>query len=233
MTPSPTLQDLIETVRTDATSEDPLEELGQAARTVGEIEEVADSLLGHFVDRCRRSGRSWSEISSVLGVSKQAAHQRFAIPLPTAAPTFERFTERARAVLSDSAGQARGLGHNYVGTEHLLLALFEPPEAIAAQVLHEYGLRHSAVEELVTAGSGRGSTPVAGETPFTPGAIDTLRHAVVEALRLGHNYIGTEHLLLALFDDADSPAAKILAALGMTYDDAMDRIQQKFASLRR
>ena len=77
MTPAPTLQELIQTVLADTRSGDPLRQLGQAAQTAGELEDVTDSLLGHFVDRARRAGRSWSEISSVLGVSKQAAHKRF------------------------------------------------------------------------------------------------------------------------------------------------------------
>ncbi len=95
MTPSPTLQALIDSVKEDADSEEALGQLAQASRTVGDLEQVADALLGHFVDQCRRSGHSWSEISTALGVSKQAAHKRFTTELPT----FERFTERARKVL--------------------------------------------------------------------------------------------------------------------------------------
>src|SRR5579864_6320963 len=98
MPPAPTLSELIRTVRADAAGDDALELLAQASRTVGELEEVGDALLGHFVDQCRRAGRSWSEISRVLGVTKQAAHKRFSV----AAPAFERFTPRARAVLESA-----------------------------------------------------------------------------------------------------------------------------------
>src|SRR5579884_2198937 len=132
MTPSPTLQELIESVRADAPAADPLGQLSQAARTVADMEEVSDALLGHFVDQCRRSGRSWSEISAALGVSKQAAHKRFSAG---AAPSFDRFTPRARAVMRGAAETARALGHGVVGTGHLLLALLEPKESVAAQVL--------------------------------------------------------------------------------------------------
>src|ERR1017187_10640505 len=130
MTPAPNLQELIDVVRADAPAGDALDQLAQASRTVAGLEEVGDALLGYFVDQCRRSGRSWSEISASLGVSKQAAHKRFSV----SAPTFERFTERARAVLSGAADQARSLGSGSIGPEHLLLALFEAADGLAPQV---------------------------------------------------------------------------------------------------
>src|ERR1700683_2489624 len=133
MTPSPNLQDLIDIVRADAPSADVLELLSQASATANDLEQVTDALLGHFVDQCRRAGRSWSEISGALGVSKQAAHKRFSL---SSAPTFERFTPRAHAaVLAGAATEARRLGHGYVGTEHVLLALCESAESLAARVL--------------------------------------------------------------------------------------------------
>src|ERR1700679_960763 len=125
MTPSPTLQALIDAVKADAPGDDPLVRLTQASRTAADLEQVGDALLGHFVDQCRRSGHSWSEISNALGVSKQAAHKRFTLE----APTFERFTDRARSVLRQSETEAHRLGHGFVGTEHILLALFEVPES--------------------------------------------------------------------------------------------------------
>ncbi|MGH9098013.1 MAG: Clp protease N-terminal domain-containing protein, partial [Acidimicrobiales bacterium] len=116
MTPSPTLQALIDGVKADAPGDEALIELSQASRTVSDLEQVGDALLGHFVDQCRRSRHSWSEISGALGVSKQAAHKRFTFDVPT----FERFTERARSVLSQSETEAHRLGHGFVGTEHIL-----------------------------------------------------------------------------------------------------------------
>src|SRR5439155_1751228 len=96
MTPAPTLQELIETVERDAPSRSLLDLLTTASSTVTQLEEVADAVLGHFVDRCRRHGHSWSEISTALGVSKQAAHKRFSLP----GPTLERFTLRGRGTLA-------------------------------------------------------------------------------------------------------------------------------------
>src|SRR5215469_3135776 len=113
MTPPPGLQDLIDTVRQDTTSDDALDQLVTAAATVAQIEDTSDALLGHFVDRCRREGRSWSEISTALGVTKQAVHKRFAtsvadqITASIPAPTLERFTDRARVVIASAALAAR------------------------------------------------------------------------------------------------------------------------------
>jgi ATP-dependent Clp protease ATP-binding subunit ClpA len=260
MTPLPSVESLIAVVRADAPSQDPLELLAEASRSVAEMEQVGDALLDHFVEACRAGGLSWSEISSALGVSKQAAHKRFA----TATPTFERFTLRARHVLGDAVEQARRLGQSSVGTEHLLLALFSPLEALAAQVLHEAGVRSSAVEaELAGAGAGGGAggaagggaggagagggagtgagsgggaqpggEPISGQIGYAPAARTALRNAVDEALGLGHNYVGTEHLLLALFDEPGGVAARILVSLGLTRSEAERRVGEKFAALK-
>ena len=127
MSPPPTLQELIETVRQDAGSDQPLDQLVIAAAAASQLEETTDALLGHFVDRCRRDGRSWTEISNALGVTKQAVHKRFApalaahIVAATPNPTFERFTDRARHVVAASRRVARSLGAEDVAAEHLLL----------------------------------------------------------------------------------------------------------------
>lgn len=209
MTPPPNLQELIDTVRADAVSDNELDQLVQASTTVSQLEEVGDALLGHFVDQCRRRGRSWSEISGALGVTKQAAHKRFSL----GTPTLERLTDRARLVLAAVSQVARADGHNYVGTEHLLLALFEPSRSIAAQVLTEAGLSFSRVHEQLGRLIPPGRDHQPGDRPFTPRAKAALEAAVAEAVKLGHNYIGTEHLLLGLYADPDSAAARVLAAL--------------------
>ena len=166
--------------------------LTTASSTVAQLEEVGDAVLGHFVDRCRRNGHSWSEISVALGVSKQAAHKRFSFP----APTLERFTARARRTVDAAAVAARGLGHNYVGTEHLLLGLFAEPHALAARVLAEAGVERAAVEARVLDVLPRGREPLLDNPLYIPQASLALQGALEEALRLGHNYIGTEHMLL-------------------------------------
>jgi hypothetical protein len=225
MTPSPTLQALIDGVKADAPGHEALVQLSQASETVTELEQVGDALLGHFVDQCRRNGHSWSEISKALGVSKQAAHKRFTFE----APTFERFTERARVVLGYSQTEAHRLGHGFVGTEHLLLALFEVPEGLAHKVLNAVGIAKPMVDEKVAELIKQGTASEEGTVPFTPRAKAALKSAAEVALQLGHNYIGTEHLLLGLFADEDSVAAKVLQDLGASYDIVRDRTLELLA----
>jgi hypothetical protein len=226
MTPAPTLQQLIDGVRADTRGENALQQLAQASRTAIDLEETTDALLGHFVDQCRRSGCSWSEISGALGVSKQAAHKRFSFERAG----FERFTHRARGVLTQSVEEARQLGHGFVGTEHLLLALFDVPEGLGARILAEGGLTRTAVETEVLAQVKRGPGSEEGKLPFTPRAKAVLENAVGEALQLGHNYVGTEHLLLGLFVDGDAIAAKVLLGLGSTSEVVKARIRKDSAS---
>jgi hypothetical protein len=212
---------MIETVRADSPSAESLDQLAAASRTVAELEAVGDAVLSHFVDQCRRSGRSWSEISAALGVSKQAAHKRFSL----ADSALERWTPRARTALRAAGEAARNLGHGHVGTEHLLLGLFEPAGGIAARILDELGFTRTTVEEQLLLVTPRGSSTVA-DPPFTPRAAASIEQSVVEAVSLGHNYIGTEHLLLALFADPDGFAAKMLGEGGARYDDVKDRVAQ-------
>src|ERR1700744_5783656 len=173
MTPAPKLQALIDSVKADASSPEALEQLSQASKTVSDLEQVSDALLGHFVDQCRRDGHSWSEISAALGVSKQAAHKRFTIDMPT----FERFTERARVALTQSQVEAHRLGHGFVGTEHILLALFDVPEGLAMRVLNEAGIAKPMVEEHVLALIKQSSASEGGRLPFTPRAKSVLNEA--------------------------------------------------------
>jgi ATP-dependent Clp protease ATP-binding subunit ClpA len=250
MTPPPSLQELIETVRRDAATDDPLELLSTASSTAAALEELSDALLGHFVDRCRRGGRSWSEISAALGVSKQAVHKRFSGAIAdrliaqsaAAAPSMERFTLRARSAFFAATRAARSLGHDTVGTEHLLLGLYEEPDGLAAKALLAMNASRDSVEAAVLAARPRGAAPggaAPGEAagtaetgdapqrlPFSEAATSALREAVAEALERGHNYIGTEHLLLGLYRMPDSLAARVLAGLGAGHKEAKVRLDE-------
>lgn len=225
MAPPPPLTDLIAVVEADAGAGDPLTHLAAASATAAELAETADALVDHFVDRCRAAGRTWAEISEALGVSKQAAHKRYStIPKDL---TLTRFTDRARQAIAASLDAARGFGHPFVGTEHLLIGLF-PPGGIAATLLAMVGLDQDAV-----AGQILERTPVAQggptEPPFTPRAAEVFGGALSEALAMGHNYIGTEHLVLALFKDEEGVAAQILAGSGATYDAFRAKIVELLA----
>ena len=222
MTPGPSLHELITTVHAETATDNPLDQLAAASATVAALEEVGDALLGHFVDQCRRRGHSWSEISGSLGVTKQAAHKRFSI---ASSPTADRMTERARTAMRAAVDAARLLGHRYVGTEHVLLGLYEPARGVAAQILVDAGITRARVEEQVLAVAPRHAALGPDEAvPFTPRAAASIEHAISEALTLGHNYVGTEHLLLALFADTDAVAATILLDAGATYDQVRARV---------
>jgi ATP-dependent Clp protease ATP-binding subunit ClpA len=230
MAPPPTLQELIETVRQDSSSDQPLDQLVAAAAAAAQLEETTDALLGHFVDRCRRDGRSWTEISAALGVTKQAVHKRFATAIAThvaaanAAPTFERFTDRARHVMAESSRAAVSLGDDFVGTEHLLLALFTEPEGVAAKALAAMDVSEDTVRAAILAAGDRAAgqeepSPAGAEAagtrpPFSAPAKRVLRDALAVALEFAHNYIGTEHILLGLYRNEDSLATRILTQAG-------------------
>ena len=227
MTPPPTLAELIETVRRDSASGQSLDQLVAAAAAAAQLTETTDALLGYFVDQCRQDGRSWTEISGALGVTKQAVHKRFAgamadqIIAASPAPTFERFTERARRVVVATRTAAADLGDDFAGPEHILLALFSDPDALSARVLALMDVTEGHVREAIAAARADAPESAAGEAgeavserPFNGPAKQVLRGALTVALRFGHNYIGTEHLLLGLYEDADSLAAQILTSAG-------------------
>src|SRR5690242_19782883 len=123
---------------------------------------------------------------------------------------FERFTERARQVVVLAQEEARGLRHNYIGTEHLLLGLLREEQGVAARVLASLGVTldgtRARVEEIV----GAGDEATAGQVPFSPRAKKVLELALREALAIGHNYIGTEHILLGLIRENEGAAAAVL-----------------------
>ncbi len=223
MTPAPPLSDLVASVEADAATVDPLAQLATATATAADLTRSGDDLIGHFVDRCRQAGHSWAEISDTLGVSRQAAHKRFTV---TGTPSLERFTLRAREAFRAATTEAHALGHAYVGTEHVLLGLFTPPGSIAAHLLAGAGLTHDAVVEQVVARAPRGAGPGsgAGTLPLTPRAVSVLGGVLSSALSLGHNYIGTEHLLLGLHREPEGIGAQILVEAGLDAEAARSRI---------
>jgi ATP-dependent Clp protease ATP-binding subunit ClpC len=131
---------------------------------------------------------------------------------------FERFTERARRVVVYAQEEARELSHNYIGTEHLLLGLLREPESVAGRVLAKLEISLDAVRAQVVEIIGRGEGAQSGHIPFTPRAKKVLELSLREALQLGHNYIGTEHILLGLVREGNGVAARVLVKLGGTPD---------------
>src|SRR3982075_4075496 len=127
---------------------------------------------------------------------------------------FERFTDRARRVVVLAQEEARMLNHNYIGTEHILLGLIHEGEGVAAKALESLGISLEAVRQQVEEIIGQGQQAPAGHTPFTPPAKKVLELSLREALQLGHNYIGTEHILLGLIREGEGVAAQVLVKLG-------------------
>lgn len=128
---------------------------------------------------------------------------------------FERFTDRARRVVVLAQDEARTLNHDYIGTEHMLLALIAEGEGIAAKTLDSAGVVSTDVRAKIAEIIGLGQQSPSGHIPFTPRSKRVLELGLRSALRLGHNYIGTEHLLLGLIDEGDGVGIKILAELGV------------------
>ncbi|GAA1690926.1 Clp protease N-terminal domain-containing protein [Kribbella yunnanensis] len=228
MTPGPDLQQLINTIKDDTGSDDELLQLATAASTISELTSTGDAALGFFVDRARGAGKSWVEISSVLGVSKQAAHKRFADSFGT--KSLDRFTPRTTAVVQAAVDVANGRNQHFVGAEHLLLAFFTQPAALATQVLVGRGLTEQKLHEAVELVSPVETTPPpkpidADDPPYTRGATHVLQGAVASALTLGHNYVGTEHLLLSFYRDTGGIATKILIEQGLDEDTALRDIR--------
>lgn len=123
---------------------------------------------------------------------------------------FERFTERARRVVVLAQDEARGLRHNYVGTEHILLGLLREEEGVAALVLEGLGITTEEVRSEIERLIGPGNEPLTGQIPFTPRAKKVLELSLREAMVLGHSYIGTEHILLGIARENSGVASRIL-----------------------
>ena len=215
MPPLPTVSQLVSSVTAAEATE--LDRVRVAVVMADELGALGDEVVTHFVEAARKSGCSWSQIGAELGVSKQAAQQAFVAPTPRrsrfgrrpAGQPRWRWTTEARAVLVDAREEAGVLGHDYIGTEHLLVALGEGT-GLAARALRELGVSQDVVRDHVEEIIGRGTRGLSGHRPLTPRSKKVLELAVREAVRLKHDQLGTEHLLLALVREGNGVAAQIL-----------------------
>lgn len=190
----------IKKVHTDA-----LDQLADAVLTAEALGEVADHLIGHFVDQARRSGASWTEIGKAMGVTKQAAQKRF-VPKADATPLdpeqgFARFTPRARGAVVAAQNVAHEAGNDEITPDHLLLGTLGDAAALATALLRLQKIDTEALQRSIQLPAAADETP--SLIPFSGPARKVLELTFREALRLGHNYIGTEHLLLALLELED------------------------------
>ncbi|MEU1755091.1 Clp protease N-terminal domain-containing protein [Micromonospora matsumotoense] len=211
---------------------DALDQLTDAVVVADHLGDLADHLIGHFVDQARRSGASWTEIGNSMGVSKQAAQKRSATKADAAATLdpnagFSRFTPRARNVVIASQEEARGAGNAEIRPEHLVLGLLAEPDGLAAKALVADGLTPAAVREAVTAALPAPTDQIPDLIPYDAQGKKALELTFREALRLGHNYIGTEHILLALLELEDGTG--VLSGLGLTKDGVESQVAAALA----
>jgi hypothetical protein len=213
--------ELIDYIKSRHPEGDPLRHLSEAVLASERLGELADHLIGHFVDQARRAGASWTEIGQSMGVSKQAAQKRF-VPRKSEqgeeldAGVFGRFTPRARAVTVGAMEEARKAHHDHIAGGHIVLGLLHDPEGLGAQAITALGVPLDAARDAVAAALGPAADEVPTHIPFTPESKKILELTFRDALRLGHNYIGTEHILLGVLSQEGGLGARVLTDLGIT-----------------
>lgn len=209
------LDDLIEAIT--SVHSDALDQLADAVLVADHLGEVADHLIGHFVDRARRSGASWTDIGRSMGVTKQAAQKRFVAKgaNPDLDPNhgFSRFTPRARNVVMAAQNEARAASNSQIAPEHLALGLLSEPDGIAGRAIAAQGVAPETLRRTVTTKLPSAADEVPDLIPYDSQARKALELTFREALRLGHNYVGTEHILLALLEL--EAGAGVLTGLGI------------------
>ena len=212
-----------------------LDRVSAAVRISEHLGELADHLIGHFVDQARRTGASWTDIGQSMGVTKQAAQKRF-VPktsdwpgllsgaFPPDPVKFSRFTDRARRAVIAARQEAIRRRNDRVLPEHLVLGLLHEQEGLAARTVAALGVSPEAARAALgaTLPAAMPDEVTPGHVPFDSRAMKVLELTLREALALGHNYIGTEHILLGLLEEEENVGGGPLAGLGITKERARD-----------
>jgi Clp amino terminal domain, pathogenicity island component len=223
------LQELIRTVQEKTSSCTQLERLDVAVKYGELLRGIGDDLIGHFVDEARKSGASWSQIGERLGVTKQAAHQRHLRREPrmfgrrrdrvSGTTPFERFSEVGKDVVAKAQDEASSMRHNYIGVEHLLLALAGDGGGGAASLLRAAGATPGAVRDQIRLIVGEGREEVRdGPIPFTPRSKGALQLAARTAERAG-TLAQPEHVLLGILQLRHGVGIEVLDALDVSKDE--------------
>lgn len=249
------LDDLIDAIT--KVHADRLEQLSTAVLAADHLGEVADALIGHFVDQARRTGASWTDIGRSMGVTKQAAQKRFVsksgatqttatqttATQSTAAQSddandldpsegFKRLTQRARNAVMAAHDEAQSARNTQVCPQHLVLGILREPESLAMMAMVAAGGSADKVRQLANAAlppAAPADEEVPSLIPYDTKAKQALELTFREALRLGHNYVGTEHMLLALFDVEESAA--ILTQAGVEKAQVEAQVEAMLAQL--
>ncbi|GAB7182284.1 Clp protease N-terminal domain-containing protein [Kitasatospora sp. Ki12] len=227
------LDDLIAAIK--KVHPDALDQLSDAVIAADHLGDLADHLIGHFVDQARRSGASWTDIGRSMGVSKQAAQKRF-VPKDPATPNdldpsqgFSRFTPRARKVMVASQEEARKAGNAEITTEHLLLGLLAQPGGIGVKALAAQGVAPEALRAAATAVLPDSVDELPALIPYDARCKKVVELTFREALKLGHNYVGTEHILLALLEQENGQG--ILTGLKVDKAEAETFVSEAIAAI--
>ncbi|WP_328933540.1 MULTISPECIES: Clp protease N-terminal domain-containing protein [unclassified Streptomyces] len=217
VTSSVRLDDLIDAIKKVHPA--PLDQLEDAVIAADHLGDVADHLIGHFVDQARRSGASWTDIGKSMGVTRQAAQKRFVAKEPKEsadldpAQGFSRYTPRARNAVMAAHNESVAARNPEGRPEHLILGLLAEPDALAAKAILAQDVLLDSVRQAATAALPPAAEEVPELVPYGPDAKKVLELTFREALRLGHNYIGTEHILLALLEHENGEG--VLNGLGI------------------
>ncbi len=216
--PLDALIDYVRIVRPDG---GPLDRLADAVMAASQLDEHSDALVGYFVDQARSAGASWNQIGAAMGVSKQAAQKRFVVrggEVLSENHTFSRFTPRARAALAAAGELAAQTGNEAVDVTHLAAGVFIDPDGLAARVVQRLEVDNGRLYQALGVGPARDdgdADPAAlRQLEFTAPCREAFKQALKAALRLEHNYIGTEHLLLGV-TTGRGPVAERMAAVGL------------------
>ncbi|MEU6544506.1 Clp protease N-terminal domain-containing protein [Streptomyces sp. NPDC046859] len=232
ITSSVRLDELIAAIK--KVHEEPLDQLQDAVIAADHLGEVADHLIGHFVDQARRSGASWTDIGRSMGVTRQAAQKRF-VPKEgndlDPQQGFGRYTPRARNVVMAAHNEAIAARNPEGRPEHLVLGLLAEPDGIAAKAILDRGVLLDSVRQAATAALPSPADEIPELIPYGSDAKKVLELTFREALRLGHNYIGTEHILLALLEFEHGSG--VLSGLGITKEAAEAFIAEALAQYLR
>jgi hypothetical protein len=221
------LDELISYIK--STEGTPLDQVSAAVQTSEHLGELTDHLIGHFVDQARKSGASWTEIGQSMGVTKQAAQKRF-VPkasdwgdllsgaFPPDPVKFSRFTDRAKRAVIAARQEAIKRRNDRVLPEHLILGMLHEREGLAARAIAALGVSPEAARAALGAALPAAmpdEKPYPGHVPFDSRTMKVFELTLREALALGHNYIGTEHILLGLLEE-ESLGGGALSGLGIT-----------------
>jgi hypothetical protein len=213
------LGSLIDSLDAELGEADALTKVGEARQRARGLAELGDQLVDHYVSAARAGGASWAQIGDAMGVSKQAAQQR------KGAAQFERYTPRARKVLANAETLARAANSPTIEPGHIVLAVLDEEGGLGAKVVTVLAGSVQAARDAVSATLSRDGQAPGGHIPFSPAGKQVVAQTMDAALQLGHNYVGTEHILLGALQLDGDPAVAALGELGITSQRARDAVE--------